>query len=155
MSLPAHVHASQEERLTVICGTLGVMRGGTVYKLSAGDTIVLPPNVKHRWWNAGEDEVYFRAEVAPAGNLEEVLEVLSGMAHDGRLNDRAMPRNPFDLANLFRLSELYWPSIPVRVQKAVLLLVSLLGRLLGHRSDFGRYRARGFAPKAVAEPDAA
>ena len=137
--LPAHIHSTQEERFEVLSGSLGVMLGGKKQVLAAGDQITLPAGVKHQWWNAGQDEVHFRVEVAPARNLERVLEAISGMAHAGKLNGKAMPKNPFRLAQIGKLSENYLPGIPIWMQKAMLALGSAFGRLLGYDPTFAEY----------------
>ena len=145
-----HKHATQEERFQVLSGTLGVMLGGKKQILQAGDKIVLPARVKHQWWNAGDGEVRFRVEVAPARNLEAVLEALATMARDGKLNKRAMPKNPFVLANLGRFSETYLPGIPIWMQKLGLAMGSTLGRVFGHRPDLSEYRTAALETEVAA-----
>jgi quercetin dioxygenase-like cupin family protein len=152
--LPAHVHGSQEERFTIISGILGVMVGGKKQELRAGDRAVLPARVKHQWWNAGDDEVHFQVEVAPARNLEAVLEAVCGMGRDGRLNKSAMPRNPFLLAQLGRLSESYLPIIPIWMQKPMLAIGSTLGWILGCDPKFSQY-THASAQSALLEGEAA
>jgi mannose-6-phosphate isomerase-like protein (cupin superfamily) len=138
--LPAHVHATQEECFTVFSGVLGVMRGDAKYRLGPGQEIVLPPRVKHQWWNAGDSEVHMRVEVAPPGNLETVLEAICGMAHDGATNQYSMPMDLFNLVNLGRLSETYLPDLPIWMQRSILAAASPMAWLLGYDPDFAAYR---------------
>jgi mannose-6-phosphate isomerase-like protein (cupin superfamily) len=138
--LPAHVHATQEERFEVLSGALGVMLGGKKRVLEPGERIVLPAKLRHQWWNAGEAEVHFRVTVVPPRNLETVLEAVSGMAHAGKLNKRVMPANPFLLANLGKLSETYIPGVPIFLQRLTLAVGSVFGRLLGYDPRFAEYR---------------
>lgn len=147
--LPAHVHTTQSEHFTILSGTLGVMVGGKKMTLQHGETAHLPARVKHQWWNAGDTDVVFRVEVTPARNLEAVLEANAGMAYAGRLNGKAMPRNPFHLANLGRLSETYLPVIPVPLQKGMLGVSSALGRVFGIDPEFRAYRAQALERAAV------
>jgi quercetin dioxygenase-like cupin family protein len=146
VNIPAHIHTSQEERFEVSSGSLGVMRAGEKQILGPGDTIRLPARIKHQWWNAGEDEVRFRVEVAPARNLEAVIEALSGMAQEGKLNRRAMPTNPFRLAQLATFSDTYLAGIPLWLQGPLLALGSALGRLLGYDPAFTEYRTAAVTP---------
>ncbi|HEX8918304.1 MAG TPA: cupin domain-containing protein [Chloroflexota bacterium] len=139
--LPPHVHSTQEERFEVWSGELGVMLGGKKQVLRAGDRIALPAGVKHQWWVAGEEEVQFRVEVSPPRNLEATLEAVCGMAQAGKLNKKAMPRNPFLLANLGRFSETYIPVVPIWMQRMGLTMGSLTGRLFGIDPEFRQYRA--------------
>jgi len=147
--LPAHVHATQSEHFTILSGTLGVMVGGKKMTLEPGEAVLLPAKVKHQWWNAGDNDVVFRVEVTPARNLEAVLEANAGMAYTGRLNGKAMPRNPFHLANLGRLSETYLPVIPIPLQKGMLGMSSAIGRVFGVDPEFRTLRAQALERAAV------
>jgi quercetin dioxygenase-like cupin family protein len=148
--IPAHVHRSQEERFEVLSGSLGVMLGGKTQLLHAGETIALPAKIKHQWWNAGETEVSFRVEVTPARNLERVLEALAGMAEAGKLSRKGMPKNPFRLAQLGRLSENYLPGIPLWLQQPPLVVGSALGRLFGLDPRLSEYVPAPATEQAVA-----
>jgi uncharacterized cupin superfamily protein len=150
VSLPAHVHAAQEERFQVISGTLGVMLGGKKQKLYPGDSIVLPAKIKHAWWNAGEFEVRFQVEVDPARNLETVLEAAAGMAAAGKLGKHGMPRNPFRLALMGKLSDTYMRGVPVWMQKIGLTMACAFARALGYDPTFRAYVAAATAPAAAA-----
>jgi quercetin dioxygenase-like cupin family protein len=152
--LPPHVHETQEERFEVISGTLGVMLGGTKHELRAGDRAVLPARVKHQWWNAGDTDVVFRVEAEPARNLEAVLEANAGMAAAGKLSaKRAMPRNPFLLADMGRLGETYLPVVPIWAQKIGLTMAATLGRAFGIDPTLNAYREayRTYAAQTAVE----
>ena len=123
----------------MISGTLGVTRGRTTYTLVPGQRITIPSRVKHQWWNAGEDEVHFRVQAAPAGNLETVLELASALAHQGKLDAWGLPRDPFELANLASLTETYLPGVPILLQRATLGMVSGFGLFLGYNPTLMRY----------------
>jgi mannose-6-phosphate isomerase-like protein (cupin superfamily) len=139
--LPPHVHETQEERFEVLSGTLGVMLGGKKFELRSGDKAILPARVKHQWWNAGDTEVAFRVEAEPARNLEAVLEANAGMAISGKLGGkRAMPKNPFLLADMGRLGETYLPVVPIWMQKIGLTMAATVGRALGIDPSLTSYR---------------
>lgn len=148
--LRPHVHATQEERFEILSGTLGVMLGGKKMILHPGDRVVLPAKIKHQWWNAGNDEVHFRVEVVPPRNLETVLEVVSALAHAGKMNKQCMPRNPFVLAQFGELSETYLPVVPIWMQKVGLAMGSTMGSLLGYDPTFPQYRdVPAYEPEAA------
>lgn len=138
--LPPHIHATQDEHLEVFAGTVGVMLGGRIYTLQAGQSLTLPTKIKHQWWNAGRDELYMRVEVVPPRHLEAVLEAVSGMAHDGKLRGNGMPKNPITLANLLRLSETFTPGVPIWMQHITLMIAASVGRLLGYDPAFTQYQ---------------
>lgn len=150
--LPAHIHATQDENLEVVEGTLGVMLGDSLYILHEGQSIAMPAEVKHQWWNAGEGDMLIRVEAVPPRQLEAVLKAVSGMAHEGRLRRNGMPRNVFDLVNLLRLSETYAPGVPRWMQWTALRIAGTVGSLLGYDAAFTRYQSQ--APElAVAGSD--
>lgn len=153
-ALPPHVHSTQSEHFTVISGILGVMVGGKKYELYAGDEVLLPARVKHQWWNAGTGDVRFRVEAMPPRNLEATLEAVCGMAQGNRLNKKAMPKNPFVLAQLGRFSETYLPGIPTGLQHIMLTIGSSIGRLLGFDPTLAQYRpAVSAVPSTAAFPE--
>ncbi|HEX8917909.1 MAG TPA: cupin domain-containing protein [Chloroflexota bacterium] len=144
--LPPHVHSRQEERLEVLAGTLGVMRGDKVYTLRPGHKVVLPRRIKHQWWNAGRNEMKMRVQVTPPRHLEVVLEAMSVMAHEGKLRENALPSSPFDLVHLLKLSETYTPQVPIWIQRIALALGVSIGWLLGYDPDLKQYRSDSYEP---------
>lgn len=130
--LPAHVHETSTERFAVLSGALGVMRGGRTYVLHAGQGIVIPAKVKHQWWNVGNEAVHFRVEIRPPRDFEAALEMACDLARRGKMTRGCIPKNPFDLAYLGRLSESYLPTVPVIVQKSALAAIASIGWLLGY-----------------------
>jgi quercetin dioxygenase-like cupin family protein len=141
--LPAHIHATQEERLEVVEGTLGVMLGDGIYTLRVGQSIAMPANVKHQWWNAGNDDLLIRVEVVPPRQLEAVLETVSGMAHEGKLRRNGMPKDVFAFVDLLRASETYAPGVPRWMQWTALRIAGAIGRMLGYDAAFTRYQTHG------------
>jgi quercetin dioxygenase-like cupin family protein len=139
--LPAHAHGNQEERFTMLSGTLHVLLGEKLHILSSGQTVVLPARIQHQWWNASEYDVHFRVEVAPPRELEALLEVHCRMARDGKLTAAGTPANLFDMVNLARLSDIYISGIPTWLQGIVMEIISAVGMLLGHDPDFREYRS--------------
>jgi mannose-6-phosphate isomerase-like protein (cupin superfamily) len=142
-----HVHLLQEERFEVVSGVLGVRVGGRELHLEEGQSAVGPPGVPHKWWNPGEEEVRFVAELRPALNTEEFFETAWGLARDGKATGLGIPKNPLQLAVLAgaHQGEAYftafpWPPIPV--QKAlfgVLSLLAPLARLVGYKERYPEY----------------
>lgn len=71
---------------------------------------------------------------------------------DGKLNKSAMPRNPFLLAQLGRLSESYLPVIPIWMQKPMLTIGSTLGWVLGYDPRFSQYTQASAQPVLLERP---
>jgi hypothetical protein len=55
-------------------------------------TLVAPPGTPHDWWNAGAEEALVRVEVRPGGRFAAFIVNAFGLAQDGRVNRRGMPK---------------------------------------------------------------
>lgn len=143
--VPAHVHPDQEERFTVVSGTLGVRVGGRELILNPGQSAVGPPGVPHAWWNLSDDEkVRFLAELRPGLDVEIFLETVLGLARDGKTIGGIIPKNPLQLAVLVdEVGRWTYPAgIPKPVRKALFAPVRVLafvGGLLGYRARYPEY----------------
>jgi quercetin dioxygenase-like cupin family protein len=143
--VPAHVHPDQEERFTVVSGTLGVRVGGRELILNPGQSAVGPPGVPHAWWNlSDEEEVRFLAELRPGLDVEIFLETVLGLARDGKTIGGIIPKNPLQLAVLVdEVGRWTYPAgIPKPVRKALFAPVRVLafvGGLLGYRARYPEY----------------
>jgi len=128
----AHVHPHQDERFEILKGTLGFRLDGQETVAGAGRRVLVPAQMRHQFWNAGEDEAHFVCEVRPALQFEQLLETMFALAADGKTNRRGMP-NPLRLAVIARhhFEDVRLPFPPVWMQRAGLALGAPLGRLLG------------------------
>src|SRR5688500_18460923 len=129
----AHIHPSQTETFEIVAGTMGAKVDGEENEARAGDILVIEPGRAHKWWNGGDDELVFRAEVRPALQFEQLIETMFSLAADGKTNRQGMP-NPLRLAVIARhhLDDVVLPSPPLWLQKAGLAAGAPLGRLLGY-----------------------
>ena len=133
----AHVHPSQTETFEVLSGTLGAKLGRRQVEARAGDVVVIPPRTAHKWWNAGEDTLVFRAEVRPALQFERLIETMFGLAADGKTSTKGMP-NPLRLAVIanHHLDDVQLPVVPRWLQKAALSLGAPMGRIVGYTPEY-------------------
>src|SRR3954449_7082583 len=92
-----HVHPYQSEIFTVIAGRLGVKRGREKLELGPGEKALIDPGTPHKFWNAGDETLRFRAEVRPALQFESLIETIFALAADGKTNRKGMP-GPLRLA---------------------------------------------------------
>ncbi len=133
----AHVHPHQTETFEVISGTLGAKLGRKTVEAKAEGVVVIQPRAPHKWWNAGEDELVFRAEVRPALQFERLIETMFGLAADGKTNKKGMP-NPLRLAVIanHHFEDVQLPVVPSWMQKAALALGAPIGRSLGFQPRY-------------------
>jgi len=133
----AHVHPNQTETFEVISGTLGAKIGRKTVEAKAEGVVVVEPQMAHKWWNAGEDELVFRCEVRPALQFEQLIETMFGLAADGKTNRKGMP-NPMRLAVIanHHFEDVQLPVVPRWMQKAALALGAPIGRSLGFQPHY-------------------
>src|SRR5437667_6425739 len=133
----AHIHPTQSERFAVKSGTLGVKAGRTKLTLGPGEVAIVEPGTRHRFWNAGEEQVSFVCEIRPALQFESLLETMFALAADGKTNHKGMP-NPFRLAVIAKahFDTVRLPFPPAWMQAAGLALGAPLGRALGYDATY-------------------
>ena len=68
-----HMHPIQEERFTILAGTMRFRLGWRRILATPGDTIVIPPGVAHWFGNASPGVVHARVEVRPALRTEALF----------------------------------------------------------------------------------
>jgi hypothetical protein len=134
---PPHVHPYQTEIFTVIDGRLGVKRGREKLELGAGEVAMIDPGTPHKFWNAGDETLRFRAEVRPALQFESLIETMFGLAVEGKTNKKGMPA-PLRLAVIanHHFDVVRLPVIPQVLQKMALVPGALLGRAFGFQPTF-------------------
>ena len=133
----AHVHPSQSERFAVAAGTLGLEVGRETMTLAEGEVATVAPGTRHRFWNAGEEQVRFVCEIRPALQFESLIETMFALAADGKTSRKGMP-NPLRLAVIAKahFDTVRLPFPPAWMQKAGLVVGAPLGRLLGYRATY-------------------
>jgi hypothetical protein len=85
---PMHVHPHQEERITVVSGSVRSRSGSAHRVLSPGDTVVSPPGESHTVGPAGDDDVEMVAELRPALTYEQFMERSFALDRAGQVNAR-------------------------------------------------------------------
>jgi len=78
---PMHVHHLQEEAARVVTGRLGYQVLGEKPKFAdAGELVIWPAGMPHKWWNAGTTELRMTGWCSPPGNVEFFLSALFASA---------------------------------------------------------------------------
>jgi quercetin dioxygenase-like cupin family protein len=132
--LPEHFHPSLEEHWEAIEGTVRVKLAGTWRDLVPEDgPVLVARNVRHELKNTSGEEIHARAEVIPAGRLQEFLTETARAAQEGLYNSRNLPTSwrgavwVADLAQRFR-DETVVTSPPPAVQRILTPLVARFAR---------------------------
>jgi quercetin dioxygenase-like cupin family protein len=146
-SVPEHVHPVQEEWHEVLSGALWGRVGGREQIFREGQSVVGPPSVPHAWRNPSDDEeLRLVSEIRPPLRFEPLFETYFGLARDGKTTKKGIPRNPLQLAVLVDETRdmFYFTRPPIPVQRAFLAPLAALasvGRLLGYRASYPKYRS--------------
>jgi quercetin dioxygenase-like cupin family protein len=137
-----HMHPVQQERVEIVSGTLRFRIKGRERSLASGETLVVNPGEAHEVHNKCCEDAVFIVEVSPALETERGLEIIFGLAKEGKTNRNGRPKNVVQrgiIAHDF-MNEVALPGIPLVVQKAVVAPLVALGQLLGYRSRHSRPR---------------
>lgn len=133
---PLHVHPKQESGAEVISGSLLFEVDGERRSIRPGETISIPPNTPHRFWNEGTVDAHSVQCFRPALDIAAFFETLFALAERGELDDKGMPR-PLQLAVM--VGEFSEEIRPVRPPWP---LLRVLGAVLGPAARRRGYRAR-------------
>ncbi len=133
----AHKHPKQTEVFRVVSGRMGAKLGREKLEAGTGEVLTIEPGVAHKFWNAGEEDLVFVAEVRPSLEWESLIETMYSLAADGKTSKKGMP-NPFRLAVIanahFDVVQL--PVIPAWMQKTALAMGAPLGKALGYAPTY-------------------
>lgn len=93
-NIPVHYHNEFSEYYEVLEGELKLQVGKQIKTLHKGDYVLVPVRTIHRYFNTSNMEVKFKVVIQP-GNIgyQVLVSVLNGLARDGKVNRRGLPRN--------------------------------------------------------------
>lgn len=133
-----HYHTRQEERFEVISGVMHAEVGGREVRLEPGQSVVIPPGTRHRWWNGGQEELHVIAEVRPALQVERFFETIFGLARDGKTDADGKPHF-LQIALFASAYDIWVPKPPRTGQRALFAVVAPIARLRGYRAWYPAY----------------
>jgi hypothetical protein len=126
-----HIHPRQEERITVLKGTLRSRSGARDQLLQAGETVVTPAGEPHTIEPAVGLDVEVRGELRPALKYAEFVERSFALDRAGHVNAKGRA-NPLRMAAAGPAeAEFFLAGPPIGLQKPLLGLLARLGRTLG------------------------
>jgi hypothetical protein len=137
---PEHVHPKQESGAEVRSGALVFEVEGERRPVGPGESIVIPSNTPHRFWNESEDEARSVQFFRPALDIAAFFETYFELARRGQLKEggdipliRIGAMVP-EFRDEIRLTRPPWPV--VRAMSAVLRPVARLRGVRG-RLEYG------------------
>ena len=125
-----HAHPIQQERFTVVAGTMRFRLGRRSFLARSGETITIPPGAAHWFGNVGKETAHARVEVRPALRMEQLFETTEAIGQAPRSRGGRLAR----LADLALIvlefqRELAVPHVPARLVKVALAPLAWLGRI--------------------------
>lgn len=134
---PEHVHPFQESHCEVLSGTLHFRIAGSERVVKTGETIDIPRNVPHYFWNDGNEEAHAIQEFRPALNIEDFFDTYFALARADKLTEQGIPANVFHLAVLLHeYDQVIRATKPPRLVQRLLMTLAPFGRLLGYRGTY-------------------
>jgi quercetin dioxygenase-like cupin family protein len=136
-----HIHPKQREDFRVEAGTLQLRAGKEEHTLRVGDVHSVEARTVHAWRNAGPGEVHVVLRFTPAMRIEDFFETYCGLARDGKVGKKGLPRSPLQMAVLFYefRHEVALPAPARYVVHPVMALGARLGTRKGLRSRYPEY----------------
>lgn len=131
----AHIHPYQENRFTVVKGSLHFTINGQKHLATVGDIISIPKKIPHSFYNDGETDAHYIQEFFPALKIDSLFETFFLLAKEGKLNKSGTPnifRAALILLNFekeIRLSQPNWV-----LQKFTFKLLAPIARLMGYKA---------------------
>ena len=138
--VPPHVHPSVEERFTVMSGRPSFLAGRKWRTAAPGETVVVPPGVRHAYRNRGAELAHVVCEARPPSTLQAFLEEAAALSRAGKLTRQGLPKGLGALVEAAALAHrhrdmvvLGFPPLPpLWLQR---LLFPVLARLAERRHD--------------------
>ena len=124
-----HAHPGQEERFTVIEGSMRFRFAGKTCAVNPGESVVVPKGQPHWFGNPGPEPSLARVEVRPALRTQEFFEANERIAHAGHFLGTRLPRLSDLAAVLLEYErEVSVPDVPATVVRRLLAPLAWFGR---------------------------
>jgi len=81
---PVHIHPRQESGAEVLSGSLVFEVAGERRRLGAGETISVPANTPHRFWNDGNEKACSIRFFRPALDIASFFETMFALAQQDK-----------------------------------------------------------------------
>jgi mannose-6-phosphate isomerase-like protein (cupin superfamily) len=131
-AVPLHVHPRQQERITVVSGTVRSRSGSRDRELHPGESVVTPPGEPHTIAPARGQDAEVIAELSPALAYGEFVERSFALDRAGHVNQKGRS-NPLRMATLGMAdAEFFMAGVPVSLQRALIKMFNRIGRALGY-----------------------
>jgi len=126
-----HYHSKLTETFKIIEGELVVFLNNKKIILKQGDCAIIKPFDVHQFINASNKKVIFKVEIHPAKQIKQGLQIIYGLANNGKTFKSGLPKNIFYTAISLNMMDAFVPTAPLCIQKAGITFLATLGKCLG------------------------
>lgn len=103
---PLHYHTACAETFEVLEGELTLRVGHDIMRLRAGQRATAAPYQRHTFWSEHDGPTRFRGTIEPGHpDVENCFRIAFGLAKDGLVNGRGVPRRLSHLVILATMSQ--------------------------------------------------
>jgi quercetin dioxygenase-like cupin family protein len=92
--VPPHIHPAMEEQFHVLAGHPSFLAGRKWQTAAPGETVVVPPGLRHAYRNRGDETAHVICEARPPSSLQSFLEEAAALGRSGKLTRHALPKSP-------------------------------------------------------------
>jgi len=134
---PEHIHPFQQNSFEIISGSCVFDVDGKEQIVGPGESIIIPANVPHHFWNSGDIDAHYIQEFKPALKIDRFFETFFALARDGKLNKNGIP-NLFhtSIIGLAYKDEIRMTKPPWVLQNIIYKILAPFGKLMGYRADY-------------------
>jgi mannose-6-phosphate isomerase-like protein (cupin superfamily) len=119
-----HIHKAFEETFIGVKGRLGLVLNGTKRYLYPGESITVPKNAPHRFFNDGDTPAVCHIRFVPGHDgFQKGIAIAYGLASDGMSDSKGTPKKLIHLALLVRMTDTY-PVGPLALLVPLLRMMS-------------------------------
>ncbi|RPD38713.1 cupin domain-containing protein [Chitinophaga barathri] len=145
-----HYHTTFTEHFEVVEGELGLRIGKEFLFLSRGGRADVPLHIQHLFFNpSSKHPVAFKVTIKPARQFEACLRVAYGLAVDGKVNKKGMPKKFSHLAVLLELGETYLTFLPHKLQVWLYSFLAKRAKRKGAFKELEQYYKQQETPEGV------
>ena len=134
---PEHIHPQQENIFRILSGSCVFSVDGKEQVVGPGETISIPPNMKHHFWNSDNATAHYLQEFRPALHIDGFFETFFALSRDGKLNEDGIPNLlSGSVIMLKHKNEIRVTNPPWALQLLTYYILAPIGWLFGYRSDY-------------------
>lgn len=132
---PEHIHPLQENNFRILSGSCTFSVNGKERLVEAGNSISIPANTPHFFYNSGNESCHYIQEFRPALHIEEFFETFFSLSNNGKLNNHGIPNLLHgSVIMLKHLNEIRVTKPPWIIQVLTYYTLAPIGYLFGYRS---------------------